>query len=59
MEGWSSATRGSKAVVGYYTTAPTNMRFQKEDRVNFAYFQMDGDGNVWGCDPWGDPIALL
>ena len=46
-------------MVGYYATAPTNMRFQKVDRVNFAYFQMDGDGNVWGCDPWGDPIALL
>ena len=25
-----------------------NMNFQKVDRVNFAFFQTDVDGNLWG-----------
>lgn len=68
-EGWSSQTRGSKTVVGYYAAwqmydsqeraKPKNMRFQKVDRVNFAFFQTDKDGNIWGTDKWLDPIVLL
>jgi len=68
-EGWSSQTRGSKTVVGYYAAwqwydnndraSPANMKFQKVDRVNFAFFQTDEDGNIWGCDTWADPITLF
>jgi len=74
-EGWSSSTRSSvqngspKTVVGYYAAwqsydnddraLPKNMQFSKVDRVNFAFFQMDEEGNVWGTDSWADPIALF
>ena len=27
-----------------------NMQFNKVDRVNFAFFQVDGEGRVWGTD---------
>mmetsp|Transcript_15025 Transcript_15025/g.29711 ORF Transcript_15025/g.29711 Transcript_15025/m.29711 type:complete len:1992 (-) Transcript_15025:64-6039(-) len=68
-EGWSYQTREGKNVIGYYPSwqwyknnersKPTNMNFQKIDRVNFAFFQTDEDGNIWGTDSWADPITLF
>ena len=70
-EGWSSATRSNrtKTVIGYYAiwqlydnterAKPTNMEFNKVDRVNYAFFQTDVSGNIWGTDSWADPITLL
>lgn len=35
------------------------MDFTKVDRVNFAFFQPDTDGNLYGTDAWGDPLVLF
>ncbi|EJK66925.1 hypothetical protein THAOC_12102, partial [Thalassiosira oceanica] len=32
--------------------APENMDFTKVQRVNFAFFQNDEEGNIWGTDSW-------
>lgn len=68
-EGWSTVSRGDKTVIGYYAAwqwydhderaRPVNMQFTKVDRVNFAFFQTDEAGNIWGTDSWADPITLL
>jgi chitinase len=31
----------------------------KVDRVNYAFFQTNPDGDIWGTDPWADPILLF
>eukprot|EP00985_Skeletonema_marinoi_P025842 scaffold19363_cov164-Skeletonema_marinoi.AAC.3 len=69
QEGWSSTSRSTKKVIGYYTNwqwysnqerpAPVNMQFTKVDRVNFAFFQMSEGGEVWGTDTWADGGILL
>lgn len=61
-EGWSYQTREGKNVIGYYPSwqwyknnersKPANMNFQKVDRVNFAFFQTDEDGNIWGVSQY-------
>ncbi|KAL3809554.1 hypothetical protein ACHAXA_001828 [Cyclostephanos tholiformis] len=58
-----------KTIVGYYASwqwydrsgkaAPENMDFTKLQRVNFAFFQTDITGAVWGTDSWADPIVLF
>jgi hypothetical protein len=30
------------------------MDFRKVSRVNFAFFQTDVQGNIWGTDSWAD-----
>jgi hypothetical protein len=39
--------------------APSNMDFTKLQRVNYAFFQTDTSGNIWGTDSWGDPNVLF
>ena len=56
-------------VIGYYAAwqwydnseraKPSNMEFAKVDRVNYAFFQTDEGGSIWGTDSWADPIILL
>ena len=56
----SSSNSVGKTVIGYYAAwqwydnaeraSPMNMQFNKVDRVNFAFFQVDGEGRVWGTD---------
>jgi len=70
-EGWSYNTRWKeqKSIIGYYASwqlydngeraKPSNIEFSKLDRVNYAFFQCDGGGNIWGMDSWADPMALL
>ena len=68
-EVWSSRTRGDATVTAYYAAGrryddddparPAHLNFHKVDRVNFAFFQTDAAGNVWGTDPWADPVTLL
>lgn len=68
-EGWSSTTRSKKKVTGYYASwqvldnaeraSPTNIQFNKVDRVNYAFFQCDEGGNIWGMDSWSDPVVLF
>jgi len=58
-----------KKVVGYYASwqyydrdgiaRPENLDFTKVDRVNFAFFQPDVNGNLFGTDAWIDPIVLF
>jgi len=58
-----------KKIVGYYASwqyydrdqlgKPENMDFTKVDRVNFAFFQPDTNGNLYGTDSWGDPLVLF
>ena len=65
----SSAGSHGKTIVGYYASwqwydrnkkaAPENMDFTKVQRVNFAFFQIDTQGNMWGTDSWGDPNLLF
>ena len=61
---YSSAGSHGKTIVGYYASwqwydrnklaAPENMDFTKVQRVNFAFFQIDTQGNMWGTDAWGE-----
>lgn len=30
------------------------MDFNKVTRVNYAFFQIDTAGNIWGTDDWAD-----
>ncbi|KAL7548413.1 hypothetical protein ACHAWF_011704, partial [Thalassiosira exigua] len=39
--------------------APKNIDFSKVDRVNFAFFQTDENGNIWGTDDWADSNLLF
>lgn len=75
QEGWSSQSRssssgsGDKKVIGYYTNwnwysnqerpSPENMQFTKVDRINFAFFQTNEVGELWGTDLWADAAILL
>eukprot|EP00804_Cyclotella_cryptica_P014807 CCRYP_015026-RF/>CCRYP_015026-RF protein AED:0.11 eAED:0.11 QI:481/0.94/0.95/1/0.78/0.75/20/1173/1223 len=64
-----SRTDHEKTIVGYYASwqwydrnklaAPENMDFTKLQRVNYAFFQTDTSGNLWGTDSWGDPNVLF
>lgn len=57
-----------KQVIGYYASwqwydraklaKPSNLDFSKVTRVNYAFFQTDEDGNIWGTDEWADPRVL-
>ncbi len=39
---------------------PSNMNFRKVQRVNYAFFQPDVQGNIYGTDRWGDPqVSVL
>ena len=74
-EGWSKLTRTKptngkpKKIIGYYAiwqvydndkrASPKNMDYTKLDRVNYAFFQTDLNGNVWGMDSYNDPVVLL
>jgi len=58
-----------KQIIGYYASwqwydrsklaKPENMDFRKVTRVNFAFFQTDTAGNIWGTDDWADPRVLF
>lgn len=38
---------------------PKNIDFRKVQRVNYAFFQPDAQGNIYGTDRWGDPQLLF
>jgi chitinase len=58
-----------KRIIGYYAgwqwydrdklADPENMDFRKVQRVNYAFFQPDVSGNIYGTDRWGDPQVLF
>jgi len=59
----------SKTVIGYYASwqwydrnkyaDPTNIQFSKYDRINYAFFQPDKEGSLFGTDEWADPQLLF
>jgi chitinase len=59
----------AKRIIGYYAgwqwydrdklADPENMDFRKVQRVNYAFFQTDALGNIYGTDRWGDPQLLF
>ncbi|KAL3815838.1 hypothetical protein ACHAXA_007480 [Cyclostephanos tholiformis] len=59
---------GSRQVIGYYASwqwydrdklsSPATVRYDRLTRVNFAFFQPDANGNIWGTDEWADPNVL-
>ena len=65
----SSSSPSKKTIIGYYASwqwydrsklaQPSNMDFTKVDRVNFAFFQTDTNGNIYGTDSWADPQVLF
>jgi len=58
-----------KEVIGYYASwqwydraklaEPLNLDFSKVTIVNFAFFQPDTNGNLFGTDSWADPQVLF
>jgi chitinase len=65
----SSPHMTEKRIIGYYAgwqwydrdklADPKNMDFRKVQRVNYAFFQPDAYGNIYGTDRWGDPQLLF
>ncbi|KAL7546386.1 hypothetical protein ACHAWF_009722 [Thalassiosira exigua] len=71
---WTNAPFGPspssdpKTVVGYYASwqwydrdkiaDPPKVDFSKYDRINYAFFQPDQDGYLYGTDEWADPQLL-
>jgi chitinase len=63
------STAASKTIVGYYASwqwydrqklaQPSNLDFTKVQRVNFAFFQTNANGDLWGTDSWADPQVLF
>ena len=61
--------RRDKTVIGYYASwqwydrtkfaDPPNIDWSKYDRVNYAFFQIDKEGNIFGTDEWADAILLF
>ena len=59
----------NKKIIGYYAgwqwydrnklADPINIDFRKLQRVNYAFFQFDTQGEVYGIDRWGDPQVLF
>lgn len=57
-----------KTVIGYYASwqwydrdkagDPQNIDFGKYDRINYAFFQTDKQGEIYGTDEWADPQLL-
>jgi hypothetical protein len=64
-----SQSSESKTVIGYYASwqwydrnklaDPINIDFTKYTRINFAFFQPDITGNLYGTDEWADPQLLF
>jgi hypothetical protein len=65
----TGSSNGCKKVIGYYANwrwysnqerpSPQNMQFTKVDRINFAFFQTNVLGEIWGTDVWADAGILL
>ena len=59
----------NKKIIGYYAgwqwydrnklADPKNIDFRKMQRVNYAFFQLDLQGQIYGIDYWGDPQVLF
>ncbi|KAL9190865.1 hypothetical protein ACHAXT_000571 [Thalassiosira profunda] len=58
-----------KTIIAYYASwqwydrdglaAPPNLDHSKVTRYNFAFFQINSAGELWGTDSWADAITLF
>ena len=58
-----------KTVTGYYAAwqwydrdkaaDPANIDWSKYDRINYAFFQIDREGSIYGTDEWADSQLLF
>ncbi|KAL7548690.1 hypothetical protein ACHAWF_011963 [Thalassiosira exigua] len=67
--GWTKRQDAhGKTIIAYYASwqwydrshlaKPTNLDHSKVTRYNFAFFQINEQGAIWGTDPWADAIVL-
>jgi len=64
-----SGSTSTKEVIGYYASwqwydrsklaEPKNLDYSKVTIVNFAFFQTDTQGYLYGTDSWADPQVLF
>ncbi len=64
-----SLSSSTQSIIGYYASwqwydrsqlaKPQNINFSKVTRVNYAFFQSDLNGNLYGTDSWADPNVLF
>mmetsp|Transcript_20208 Transcript_20208/g.48570 ORF Transcript_20208/g.48570 Transcript_20208/m.48570 type:complete len:147 (+) Transcript_20208:246-686(+) len=57
-----------KTIIAYYASwqwydrsglaKPSNLDHSKVTRYNFAFFQINSNGDIWGTDEWADAITL-
>lgn len=57
-----------KTIIAYYASwqwydrnhlaKPSNLDHSKVTRYNFAFFQINEAGDIWGTDSWADAITL-
>jgi len=70
IQGSNTIPHGTnKKIIGYYAgwqwydrnklADPVNIDFRKMQRVNYAFFQFDKQGELYGIDRWGDPQVLF
>jgi GH18 family chitinase len=38
---------------------PKNFDFTKYTRINFAFFQTNADGDIWGTDEWAGKCSVV
>ena len=58
-----------KTIIAYYASwkwydrsglaKPSNLDHSKVTRYNFAFFQINSSGDIWGTDSWADPNTLF
>ena len=58
-----------KTIIGYYASwqyydrtnfaVPKNFDFTKYTRINFAFFQINVEGDIWGTDEWAGEFFVL
>ncbi|KAL7530181.1 hypothetical protein ACHAXR_003348, partial [Thalassiosira sp. AJA248-18] len=61
--------QSDKTIIGYWASwqwydrnifaQPWVFDYRKYTRVNFAFFQTNENGDLWGTDSWADPIVLF
>jgi chitinase len=42
----------------FIITDPKNVDFSKYDRINYAFFQPDKEGNIYGTDEWAGECTI-
>lgn len=69
VEAKSQQMETEKTIIGYYASwqyydrtnfaVPSNFDFTKYTRLNFAFFQINNEGDIWGTDEWAGKCSVL